>query len=305
MRTDSELHRAPRARPLPEIDVEDEVDLAPYRSALAARWWLPVLGLVLGVALGYFAGVGSEPVYEAEAVVSLGVPLSVGGSTPIPSLATNPTTVGKIIHSESALKEAAAASGIRLRRLRGSVATRPVTPPRGTARGAQSQLVEISVKGDGPRKVEVATNTLARRVVQRVSGYPRLKISQYNRRLASQSRALASVERQIDVVNGAIRRARTAGAEPLLLLSLVSELNNAEQRRAQLIDEQSATQQLLAIADEIESARVVERGAAAKTTARSVRNSVLVGGVLGLLLGLLAALLWEPVARRFDRREAM
>jgi uncharacterized protein involved in exopolysaccharide biosynthesis len=35
-----------------------------------------------------------------------------------------------------------------------------------------------------------------------------------------------------------------------------------------------------------------------KTTARSKRNSAVVGAFLGLLLGLAAALLWERFARR-------
>jgi uncharacterized protein involved in exopolysaccharide biosynthesis len=35
-----------------------------------------------------------------------------------------------------------------------------------------------------------------------------------------------------------------------------------------------------------------------RTTARSRRNDVVVGALLGLLLGIIAALAWEPVAAR-------
>jgi uncharacterized protein involved in exopolysaccharide biosynthesis len=46
---------------------------------------------------------------------------------------------------------------------------------------------------------------------------------------------------------------------------------------------------------------VISRAAASKTTARSHRNSTVVGALIGLILGGIAALLWDPVV---DRRRA-
>ena len=37
----------------PELDLEREVDVRQYASTVAARWWLPLLGIVAGVVLGY------------------------------------------------------------------------------------------------------------------------------------------------------------------------------------------------------------------------------------------------------------
>src|SRR5918992_5266721 len=97
-----------RPRPAPELDVEQEVDLGRYASAVAARWWLPLLGLLAGVVVGYLLSLGGGQVYRAEALLYLGQPFSPSGSSPVQSLATNPRTVGEIVRSEAALREAAA-----------------------------------------------------------------------------------------------------------------------------------------------------------------------------------------------------
>ncbi len=84
-------------------------------------------------------------------------------------------------------------------------------------------------------------------------------------------------------------------------LVLVSSLDNAQQRRGQLLDLQSDVRQQLALAENVEKAQVVEPAAAVKTTARSGRNSALVGGLIGLLLGCAAALLADPFLARRTR----
>jgi hypothetical protein len=49
---------------------------------------------------------------------------------------------------------------------------------------------------------------------------------------------------------------------------------------------------------QIERPAVLTRGVPVRVTARSRRNSVVVGGFLGLVLGLIAALAWDPIAAR-------
>ena len=55
---------------------EREVDFGRWVSAIAARWWLPVVGFVVGIALGWALSVGGEDVYRAQALVSMGDPLA-------------------------------------------------------------------------------------------------------------------------------------------------------------------------------------------------------------------------------------
>ena len=75
-----------------------------------------------------------------------------------------------------------------------------------------------------------------------------------------------------------------------------------EQRRGTLEQDRLQARQLLAQAEQVELPRVIDRGVAAKATARSPRNSVVVAGLIGLIIGLFAALLWEPIAARTGRR---
>ena len=287
--------RSPPRRELPDLDAEEEVDLGHYGRALAARWWLPVLGIVLGVLVGYLISLGSGKVYEAETTVYLGQPFS--GTSPIQSQATNPRTVNEIVHSEFVLRLASRRSGIRLGQLRGGVSTKQLSAGRGAARAGTNQLVELAVKGDAPRKTAIAANTIAQRVVADLSPYVDKKISAYQSRLEASNRAIASIDRRIAVLNESVPRVD----DPLEQLVLVSQLDNAEQRREQLVDQQAETQQLLALAEDVEKPQVVEPAVARKTTARSPRNTMIVVALIGLLLGTVAAIAWEPLTRRFGR----
>ena len=286
-----------RPRPLPDLDAEQEVDVGRYASAVAARWWLPLLGLAAGIVVGYLVSLGGGQVYRAEALLYLGQPFSPNGGAPVQGLATNPRTVGEIIRSESALKEAARRSGLRVSKLRGRVATATIT---GTVpRAGQTPLVEISVQSDQPRRTAAAANALAAIVIGRVAGYVDVKIGTYERQLATVNDAIESIGRRLATLDRAIRQ---QGLSPLDQLVLISQIDNAEQRRVGLINQQTQTQQLLALAENVERPRVVERAVAVSTTARSRRNSILVAGAIGLLLGLVAALAWDGVAGRLGRR---
>src|ERR671929_28161 len=88
------------APPPPELEGEDEVDLGRYWSAIAARWWLPLVGLLAGALIGYLVAVGGSQTYRAQAVVSLGTPLAVGGGV-LPSVQTNAAAVRQIVSAES------------------------------------------------------------------------------------------------------------------------------------------------------------------------------------------------------------
>jgi uncharacterized protein involved in exopolysaccharide biosynthesis len=181
--------------------------------------------------------------------------------------------------------------------LRGKVSSQVVNAAGVRRLPTQTALVEISVKGPAPVKTEKAPNAHAARLVDRTSGYVAQKIATYNRRITTQSQELTSIEKRIDALNEVVQ-GTASGLSPLERLDLICQLDNAEARRGQIIDQISVAQQLLALAQDVESARVVEPAAAVKTSARSKRTSIVVGGLLGLLLGGIAALLWEPAVTR-------
>ena len=115
-----------------DLDDEREVDLRKYWNALLARWWLPALGLVAGLIVGYIFTLGGNQVYEATATLYLGQPYS--GTSPLQGLATNPTYVSQVIKSEAETRKAAAAAGSSPARSRTTSPHRRSPAPRARSR---------------------------------------------------------------------------------------------------------------------------------------------------------------------------
>lgn len=290
-----------------EGDAEQEVDLHSAWRRIQARWWLPAGGVVLGLVVGFALALGGGQVYRAKTTIFLGQPFAPSGGGQILSLATNPRTVAEMVRSEAALKAAAAASGLRVGALRGSVSTAAITAV-GQAK-AQTALVEISVKGPAPRKVEKAADALAQRVTGTVSEYVDGKITLLESQVDADRSELDSINRRVDLAQ-AQQAEILAGkglsfAERLLLLTNInSTLSFAEQRRGTVQQDLLAARQLLSLAQNVERSRIVEPAVAVKTTARSARNSALVGALIGLLLGAGAALWADAWAAGRSRRPA-
>jgi uncharacterized protein involved in exopolysaccharide biosynthesis len=290
-----------------EGDAEQEVDLRSAWRRIQARWWLPVGGVVLGLVVGFALALGGGQVYRAKTTLFLGQPFAPSGGGQILSLATNPRTVAEMVRSEAALKAAAAASGLRVGALRGSVSTAAITAV-GQAK-SQTALVEISVKGPAPRKVEKAADALAERVIGTVSEYVDAKITLLESQVDADQAELDSINRRIDLAQ-AQQAEILAGkslslAERLLLLTNInSTLGFAEQRRGTVQQDLLAARQLLSLAQNVERSRIVDPAVAVKTTARSARNSALVGALIGLLLGAGAALWADAWAAGRSRRPA-
>ncbi len=244
---------------------EQEVDLRRYWSAVTARWWLPVLGLVAGAAIGYALSLGGSDVWRGNALVYLGQPVTPSGAQ-VQSLSTNPATAGEIAGSGAAQRRVERAVGLRRGELLGAVSVAAVEG--NLSRLGQNPLVRVRVEGE-TRKVAPAATALAREIVDGVSGYADGKIGVLED-------GIARIEADLDEARG------QGGGEALLWRA---ELNN------QLL----LAKQNLELAREIERAHVVEEAVATKVTAQSRRNQILVGALLGLLAGLVAALAWESV----------
>src|SRR6187455_2949763 len=283
------------------LDEEQEVDLSSAWQRLKLRWWLPIGGLVVGAVIGIALAVSGGSVWRAQTIVYLGQPFAPLGGGQIQSLATNPRTVGEIIRSESALKRASAVSGIPVSRLRSAISTRELVAA-GQLRGI-NPLMEITVKGSGKRKVELAADALSRRVTERVSAYVTEKVTQLDRQVDVSESQLAAVEARIETAQRQQAQLNTDPSIPLsekllLNLNLNSVITTADARRTALQDDLSEAQQLLNLAENVEKSRVVEPAAASKTTARSSRTSLLIGALIGLILGAIAALVADPIAAR-------
>jgi hypothetical protein len=285
----------------PALDEEQEVDLSSAWQRLKLRWWLPIGGLVIGAVVGIMLALASGSVWRAQTIVYLGQPFAPLGGGQIQSLATNPRTVGDIIRSEAALKNASAVSGIPISQLRASISTRELLAA-GQLRGI-NPLMEIAVKGNGKRKVELAADALASRVTERVSVYVTEKVTLLEEQVERSELQLEEVNERIRIAQeqqAAIIADQSVPLDQRLLITanLNSVVTTADARRAAIQDDLSESSQLLNLAENVESSRVVEPAAASKTTARSSRTSLLVGALIGLILGIVVALVVDPIAAR-------
>jgi hypothetical protein len=268
-----------------DLEAEQEVDLGRYWSAIVARWWLLLAGLLVGALIGYLVSLGGKQVWNASATLDLGASYSVVGGTLLQGPQANPSTVGTIARAESSIEQAAAKAGMRAGDLRGNVSTKTIATGAGasTLRVTANPLVRITVQASTRRKAQVAANALAQVVVQRLSRYADRKIAGLQDRVDVDQQQIDAIERQQ-------RSASDPTAKAVIALHL-----------GDLLDDQLQAKQLLIQAEDVERPAVLTRAAAVKTTARSRRNSVVVAAFLGLLVGLFAALFWEPIVRRSRR----
>jgi hypothetical protein len=250
---------------------EQEIDVRRYWAALTARWWLPVVGLLAGAAIGYALSLGGSDVWRGTAVVYLGQPLTPG-SAQVQSVGTNPTTAGEIATSAAAQRRVERAVGLERGSLSGDVSVAAVEGS--IPRLGQNPLVRVRVEGDS-RRVAPAATALAREVVDGVSGYADSKIEVLEDAEQQSQAELTRLDAQLD-------GAGNDAAAGFLVL-----------RRGELARDLVSIKQNLALAREVERARVLEEATASKVTAQSRRNQILVGAFLGLLAGVAAALGWE------------
>jgi hypothetical protein len=283
-----------RPRTQPDLEPEREVDFSRYLDALVARWWLPVAGLIIGAAIGYFVALGGKDVYRAQATVYVGTPFGPNGANTINTIATNASTVSQIARGQQTLQQVAQSSGMSGRELRAGVSTRPIKT--GGPKTAPNQLYAVTVEGPKRGEVNAAAQAIAERIVAVTGGYAKLKINTFKTQIATDQKQLD----EIDAQSGQVR-AQLNSASPTERLALGTLLLTMEQKRGTLEQDRLQARQLLALAEQVELPRVIQQGVAAKATARSARNSVVVAGLIGLIIGLFAALLWEPISARAGR----
>jgi len=280
-----------------DLDDEREVDLRKYWNALLARWWLPALGLVAGLIVGYIFTLGGNQVYEATATLYLGQPYS--GTSALQGLATNPTYVSQVIKSEAETRKAAAAAGLKPGQVKNNLSTQTIAGAKGALKAGQTPLVSITLTGNSPKKVAVATTVLGQDIIDQLSGFVDQKIASFKELDATLTQQLNSNQKQIVVAQNAIKAA--SSESPFNQLVLQGNLNAAIQQKGQLLIQQSENRQFLSQAENVEKPQFVDRPIPTKTTARSTRNSMLVGGAIGLIIGIIAALVWGPVTRRVSK----
>jgi outer membrane lipoprotein SlyB len=290
--------------PPPELDAEQEVDFGRYWRTIAARWWLPVGGLVAGLVIGYLVSLGTNSTtYKATAQVYLGQPLAPGGAAPVGSAPTSLGLVSNYVTAESTIKTVAKRVGLKPGRLRGHVTTKPITGITGAKLGTPAPLLAITVTGSPPAKIAAAANALGYLVIRQVAPYETAKIQALRDQLAYDDAQLKAIAARLDSArttqSNVLRDKSISGTDKLVALAnLNSVITLALQQQNTISLDRFTVRQQLSLARDIEVGRIVSVASATKTAGPNSRTGAAVGGLIGLIVGILAALLWDPIAAR-------
>jgi hypothetical protein len=294
----------PQRGPAADVDAEQEVDFGRYWRAIAARWWLPVAGLVAGLVIGYVVALGTNSsTYKATAQVYLGQPLAPGGAAPVGSAPTSLGLVSNFVTAESTIKKVAKQVGLKPARLRGRVTTKPITGITGAKVGTPAPLLAITVTGSPPAKVAAAANALGNLVIEQVAPYQTAKIESLRSQLAyddAQLEAIANRLKAAQTLQAQILKDTTISATDKLvaLANQNSVITQALQQQNTISLDRFTVRQQLSLAEDVEAGRIVSQAAATKTAGANSRTGAAIGGLIGLIVGILAALLWDPLTRR-------
>ena len=290
--------------PATDLDAEQELDFGRYWRAIAARWWLPIGGLVVGLVIGYLVSLGTHSTtYKATAQVYLGQPLAPGGAAPVGSAPTSLGLVSSFVTAESTIKQVANQVGLKPGRLRGRVTTKPITGITGAKVGTPAPLLAITVTGAPPAKIAAAANALGALVIKQVAPYQTAKISSLRDQLAYDDAQLKDIAARLDsarATQAAVLADKTIGATDKLvaLSNLNSVITQALQQQQTISIDRFTVRQQLSLAQDVEVGRIVSMAAATKTAGANSRTGAAVGALIGLIIGILAALLWDPIAGR-------
>jgi capsular polysaccharide biosynthesis protein len=268
-------------------EAEQEVDFARYVKLLGVRWWLLAAGLVAGAVIGYLVSLGGNQVYQASATVYLGQPYTPPGSALIQDPQTNPSSVGQVVNNAATIDAVARLCNTKPGAFKKGISTQAVATGASTKGGAAAvnPLVKVSVQSKKGKVAACAANQLAAKVVKALGVYPAAKIANLKAQIASDNQGIESI-------NAAIAKGSLSDTDKLLLQTTLKGYQT----------DKTANSQLLLLATKVESPYVFAHAASNKITARSRRNTVVIGALIGLILGAIAALLWDTVVPRLTPR---
>jgi len=280
-----------------DAGAEREIDLGRWKQAALQRWWLIAAGVAAGIFVGALYSLSGGSVWQASALIAPGQPFSPSGS-PVLSYTSSPRGIEEVVTSEAALKRAAKAAGIPVGSLRGHVSTQTVSTGASSSTASRgATLIRITVQLHKPKHSEDAANALANIVKADTSPYVRQSIGAYAQKIKNYEAQLVELQQRINILNDELRKPGLGDIEKLIV---AGQADNAQSRYGTISDNLSLAQQQQTLARSVELAQVIEPASALKTTARSRRNSILVGALIGLIAGSIVAVVVDLRARRAE-----
>lgn len=290
-----------------DLDAEQEIDLGRLWRATIARWWLLLIGLVVGAIIGLLVSLGGGKQWKATTEIYLGQPLSPNGAAPVTSPPTSLGLATTFVNTESALRETASRSGIPTAQLRGKISVKPILGLTGTKIGQPAPLMLLSVTGAKAGKTAHAVTVLAQKVVDQFLPYAAHKMTVLQSDVARDEAQLADIETRLKQAESAEAKAAASAASSQVFSNYQTVIASLSDQRLGLQNDESTAQQEIAAATYVEQARCVPAPCSALAVNQggpSRRSGVVIGAIIGFLLGLLAAVFWEPVAAQVRSHQA-
>ena len=267
----------------PPVDpgVEREIDLGALKDAVLARWWIAVVGLVVGVAIGAAYTLSFGTTWAASAIIAPGQAFSPNGNTVVLSYLSSKRAIDTLANSETTLAEVSAKTGVPVDKLEGNILTKTIDP------GSRTFSITVTLKKR--QQAEDAANAIADSIKDATTPpYVAQSIRIYGVRLANYAVRLKTLTERIKALNVALAKSRNLS--PLDRLVLVSELDAAQASQGSTLVSQTNTEQALALAQYISRTQVIQRATSEQSVGRSRRSPVVTGGLIGLLIGALVAI---------------
>jgi len=275
-------------------DVEREIDLGRWKEAAVERWWLVAAGLVAGAILGAVYSLSGGSLYQASVLISPGQAFSPSGA-PVQNYLSSPRGINDIVTAGDTLTRTAKQADVSLSQLRGHVTTQTVLTGSGTTATRGTVLIEIIVQLPKVKKAEAAAEALRTIVIdETTSNYVKQSVDVLQTEISSYESELSSLTKSIATLNQAV----TNTSDAILKAVLAVQADSAAQRYATFSNDLATARQQLALAQSVEFPQAIGGVSSGKTTARSRRNSILVGALIGLIAGAIVAIVADIRARR-------
>jgi LPS O-antigen subunit length determinant protein (WzzB/FepE family) len=289
--------------PARDVEPEQEMDLGRIWRSVVARWWLLLVGFVVGAIVGLLVSLGGSKQWKATAEIYLGQPLSTSGS-PVTSPPTSLGLATAYINQLAQIKHAANGSGLTVAQLNGALSVKPILGLTGTKIGQPAPLMLLSVTGPKKIGVQLAADDLARQVVSQFQPYTTQKIKIIQARLTQESKQIADINRRLTAAENAQASLATSAANAALVAGYAQIIATLSNERFASQDDIVSAKQAIAQALGIESPRIVSHPQSASQGGPSRRSGVIIGAIIGLVIGLLIAIFWDPVAGQVGKHES-
>lgn len=279
-----------------DLSAEREIDLGRWKQAVADRWWIVVAGLVAGAVVGALYSLSGGSVWEASVLLTPSQAFSPSGA-PVLSYQSSPRAINELATESSTLAIVAKKAHTSVNTLQGHVSTSTVSTGSGSSTAARGAvLIKLTVQLPKEKETAAAADALGAFIAKQSTGkYVTASIATLQQDLKGNRAQLKSVEAEVAAYQAALKGV----TDPFNRLVLTTQQDNAILREGNLNDKIEAQTQQLTLTQSIEQAQVISAtpSTATKTTARSRRNSILVGLLIGLIVGAIVAIVVQSRAR--------